>query len=91
MISKIIAKLKKATTPYHITAGILTILAGYFLSPWGGFGVGAGFLIFERWDKAEIKTSKKDFKEFCIGMFCCVALLLLLKLVLFILRVLGVI
>lgn len=74
----------KDTTPVHILAGILTVLAGYFLSPVLGVILWLSFLAIEVWNKKEWETSHRDFWEFVLGVFCAAGLLLAYRLALWI-------
>jgi len=66
----------------HITAGFITVLSGYFLSPLLGIGLWISFLAIEIWNKKEWETSQDDFWEYVLGIFVCSAVLLGIKLVL---------
>lgn len=91
MKDKILLKLRKATTPYHIICGFITVLSGAFVGVWLVILCFISFLIIQIWTKKEWKTSQNDFWEYCLGIFCCSGILLMLKLILFILKLLGVI
>jgi len=69
----------KPTTPLHIIAGFLTVLAGYFLSPELGVVLWLSFLAIEVWNRKEWETSQHDFWEFVLGVFCCAGILLICK------------
>ena len=66
-------------TLVHIICGCITVLAGYFLYPLLGIGLWISFLVIEVWDKEEWASSKFDFWEFVLGVFCCSAALLFLR------------
>ena len=74
-------KFREKTTPFHYLCGGITILSGYFLSPWLGVGLWVSFLAIEIWDREEWASSKDDFWEFIASIFICSAIILILKLV----------
>jgi len=72
-----LGKLSKWTTPFHIIAGFITVLAGIYIS-WCLAGLlFLAFLLVEIWTKKEWATSQHDFWEFVLGMFITSGILLL--------------
>ena len=72
-----LGKLPKWTTPFHIIAGFITVLAGICIS-WCLAGLlFLAFLLVEIWTKKEWATSQHDFWEFVLGMFITSGILLL--------------
>ena len=83
---KIEATLRKWTTPYHIIAGFITVLAGAYIGVWLAVLLFVGFLLIQIWTKKEWQTSQADFWEFILAMFIMAGILLLVIAVLALVR-----
>ena len=77
MWQKVKSALRKRTTPYHIIAGFITVLAGVYIGWWLAGLLFLSFLLIEVWTPEEWKTSQDDFWEFVLAMFIMAGILLL--------------
>jgi len=72
--------MRKKTTPFHIIAGFITVLAGVYIDPGLAVLLFIGFFSIEVWTNKEWKESQDDFWEFVLAMFIITGILLLIKL-----------
>jgi len=74
--------LRKKTTPVHILAGFVTVLAGVYIGVWLAILLFIAFLLIQIWSKKEWETSQNDFWEYVCSIFIITGILLLAMLVL---------